>query len=268
MLACMRKPFRKPSQAANLRVQARSIAQSPARSSAWAAALGLAANAGLWIAVFAGLFFCEGRAYRDEYLLAYGLYPPMFPWDHGDMAYFGANIALSNILSAIIFPAIAVAYVIALLIILARSWKKWTRRGTSHQEVSTATSRRPSKQMSALEVTIVSFLSFLVAALIFMFMYFVLNKVAAEQGRAKAEQEIRLQDSCNFKRINPHEFITVSVERLAANVRERYDGFLITCSPANCAVRDPQTGQVKIVPRDGIVHFDTVDTAEAYLPRR
>lgn len=263
---CMKKPFVKPSQAAKLRAQAGTVSQSTARSSVWTAALGLAANASLWIAVFAGLFFCEGRAYRDAYLGAYGLYAPMFLWDRGDMVYFGVYIGFPNILSALIFPVISASYVIALLIVVRRRWKSRKSPESGSQEGEKSDAQEIQKQLSLLEVSIVSFLSIVVAALIFMLIYFLMSEIAASQGRDKAKHEITLQDSCNVKRMDPQQLIAVRVERLVQGEHERYDGFLITCSAANCGVRSAVTGHAQVVPRDGILRFDTVDIADAYLP--
>lgn len=268
MLARMKKPFLKPSHASKLRAQAEVTAQSATRNSTWTAALGLAANASLWIAVFAGLFFSEGHAYRDAYLFTYGLYPPMFPWDHGDMVYFGVNVGFPNLLTAIFFPSVAASYFIALLISLARRWKRWKRGDRISQAAENSVAKRTAKPLSMIEIAAISFLLIVGAALIFMFIYFVMNKVAAAQGETKAKQEIKRQDSCNITRMGSHDFIPVRVERLVQNLHEHYDGFLITCSTANCGVRSAVTGHVQVVPRDGILRFDTVDIADAYLPRR
>lgn len=264
----MRKTLVKPSQATLLRAQSGVVSRNHARNSAWTAALGLAANASLWVAIFAGLFFCEGHAYRDAYLFTYGLYPPMFPWDHGDMVYFGVNIGFPNILSAIIFPAISASYLIALLAMARRRWKKWKGSEASSNQAQTTATREIQKQLTTLEAVIVSFLSIALAALVFILIYFIMSKVAAIQGHTKAEHEIKLQDSCNFKRMDPQDFIPVKVERLVQGEHERYDGFLITCSATNCGVRSAITGHAQVVPRDGILRFDTVDIVDSYLPPR
>ncbi|AJY24620.1 hypothetical protein CH72_5266 [Burkholderia ambifaria AMMD] len=268
MVTVMKEKFIKPSQVAALRAQTSAASQNAARDSTWTAALGLAANASLWIAVFAGLFYCQGRAYRDSYLIIHGLYPPMFPWDHGDMVYFGVNIGFSNLLSAIIFPAISASYLIALLILARRRWKKWRGPEAGSKEAKVKTSQRTPMKLTTSQLAIVSFLLLVLAALIFMFIYFIMTTVAASHGRAKAEQEIKRQDSCNFNRMDPQDFIPVRVERLVQGEHERYDGFLITCSAANCGVRSAVTGHAQVIPRDGILRFDTVDIADAYLPAR
>lgn len=235
-------------------------------SSAWTIALGLVLNASLWIAVFAGFFFCEGHFFRDSYLEAYGLYAPMFPWDHSDTVFFGVNVGLWDILLTILLPVVAATYCVILLIGASSLFKKW--RGKIPGKTK-AVAKKKGSRMSTADVFVVSCLTPVVAGFILIVLYMTTTSLAAHQGAEAARREIRAQNSCNPTAIQPDEFIVVSVERLVQGVHEHYGGFLVTCSAANCGVRSVATGHTQVVPRDGILRFDTeVDKMEAYLPNR
>lgn len=74
-----------------------------------ASAINLALSAALWIAVSSALLYSQGRAYRDAYLITYGVDAELLPWDRGALSYWGMVVGVQGFFESVLLPTVAIS---------------------------------------------------------------------------------------------------------------------------------------------------------------
>jgi hypothetical protein len=228
--------------------------------------IALVLNATVWLTAFAGFFFCEGRSYRDSYLTTYGLYPAMFPWERGDVVYFGFNVGFGDVLAALLWPTIFGCYASFIVILGAHLLKRRRARSNVASPGRSSSSPSSTRQLTDWQTLAVAIFAILGAAIGAMILLAFMLDHAQTRGVSTARAEIRVEDGCGPAVTESDAFSAVHIVRELPTGTKSYDGFLITCASANCAIRDPVHRRSRVVPRDNISTFDTVPKERLYLP--
>ncbi|RSB89492.1 hypothetical protein EGT47_12325 [Burkholderia cenocepacia] len=87
---------------------------------------------------------------------------------------------------------------------------------------------------------------------------------AERRGINDARHEMRTIDSCASTIFDSSSYRPVHVERAIAGGREKYDGFIATCTDKRCALYDPLQHRTQVVPLDQVIRFDTVQPEQVY----
>lgn len=239
-------------------VQTRAASKRRSPSLVHGAMLNLVLSAGIWLASFAGFFYCEGRAYRDAYLIAYGVYPALLPWDRNEVVYFGFNVGFGDVFALLLFPTLIATYVLIIFVAGRTYFEK--RRESS--VVADAPWRPVSfwnlHELLPMQAWSIAIVGVLLCSVVFMIGVAFMLQHSQDQGAEKARTELAAENNCNLMALESDGYISVHVERLAESRLEVYDGFLVTCASGNCAIRDVTRNSSRFIPKEGILRFDTV----------
>lgn len=102
-----------------------------------ASAINLALSAALWIAVSSALLYSQGRAYRDAYLITYGVDAELLPWDRGALSYWGMVVGVQGFFESVLLPTVAISMWFV-LVWMVREWllNRYGSRTTSRAPTS------------------------------------------------------------------------------------------------------------------------------------
>ncbi|WP_157632986.1 hypothetical protein [Burkholderia ubonensis] len=223
------------------------------------AAINLALSAALWLAITNALLYSQGRAYRDAYLITYGVDAELLPWDRGALAYWGMVVGTQGFLRSVLLPTVAISMWVV-LVWLATEWLL-TRRGAR------TSSRAPAGEPRSIPFVVrgcfgVAAGMVLVAVVLLGFQW--VQYEAQSRGVDDAQREMHMIDSCGQPVFDSPGNRPVHVERAIAGGREAYDGFITTCTDKRCAVYDPLQQRTQVVSLDQVIRFDTVQPEQVY----
>ncbi|WP_096645221.1 hypothetical protein [Burkholderia ubonensis] len=223
------------------------------------AAVNLALSAALWLTIISALLYSQGRAFRDAYLITYGVDAELLPWDRGALAYWGMVVGVQGFYSSVLLPTVAIAMWFMLVWVV----KEWllARRGPR------APSRAPAGEPRTIPFVIwgcvgVAAAVILVGVVLLGFQW--IQYEAERRGINDARHEMRTIDSCASSIFGSSSYRPVHVERAIAGGRENYDGFIATCTDKRCALYDPLQHRTQVVPLDQVIRFDTVQPEQVY----
>jgi len=222
-------------------------------------AVNLVLSAALWLAIISALLYSQGRAFRDAYLITYGVDAELLPWDRGALAYWGMVVGTQGFLKSVLVPTVAIAMCF-LLSWLATEWLL-TRRGGRSQSRSSAGTIRP------IPLVVLGCFGVTAAMLVVGFVLLGFQWIqfgAQSRGVDDAKREIREIESCAGRIFQSPGYRPVHVERITTGGREVYDGFIATCTDKRCALYDPLQRRTQVVPLDQLVRFDTVKPEQVY----
>ncbi|AOI68748.1 hypothetical protein WI29_18045 [Burkholderia ubonensis] len=219
----------------------------------------MALSAALWLAVTSALLYSQGRAYRDAYLITYGVDAELLPWDRGALAYWGMVVGAQGFLKSVLLPTVAISMWVV-LVWLATEWLL-NRRGAR------ASSRAPAGEPRSIPFVIrgcfgVAAATVLVAAVLLGFQW--IQYEAQSRGMDDAQREMRMIASCGRPVFDSPGYRPVHVERAIAGGRETHDGFITTCTDKRCALYDPLQQRTQVVSLDQVIRFDTVQPEQVY----
>lgn len=224
-----------------------------------ASAINLALSAALWIAVSSALLYSQGRAYRDAYLITYGVDAELLPWDRGALSYWGMVVGVQGFFESVLLPTVA----ISMWFVLVWMVKEWLLKRYG----SRTTSRAPTSEPRSIPFVIwgcfgVAAATAFVGVVLLGFQW--IQYKAERRGEDDAQREMRMINNCVRSIFNSSDFRPVHVERAIAGGRETYDGFIATCTDKRCALYDPLQHRTQVVPLDQIIRFDTVRPEQVY----
>lgn len=220
----------------------------------------------LWITGFAGFWFCEGRAYRDAYLIVYGFDPTTLPWERDNLIYFGLGVGFVDVYAGVYY--VAISGFIALLLVIASqrasdhvvSRFRGTRRTARHKPT-------PGHIATDAQLFAQRVIFLFIGALIFGICGLAMFGFAENHGKNRAKEELLSLSSCDTIALEKARLNAVHIVRLIGNEQVTYDGVLITCSSANCGIRSMTEDAAQLVGRDHILRFETRPAAKACSAR-
>ncbi|MDI9678675.1 hypothetical protein [Burkholderia cenocepacia] len=225
--------------------------------------MNLALSATVWLAISGALLYSQGRAYRDAFLIGYGLNPEMLPWDRGAVAYWAMLVGVQRFFARFFMPSGLAPLVIAAIIIGIHDWQR--RRATSTTPVARPSSAPTMpvgvRQCLGLAVAVIA-----LGVLLTFFQW--IQREAARLGLADAQRQIHAIDNCSRSVLNSPGYLPLHVERTTSTGPESYDEFAVACTEKRCALYDPARQQTHVVPLDQLIRLDTVPPEHIYWHRR
>lgn len=242
--------------------RASSRTSSTASAPGYVGAVNLALSATVWLAISGALLYSQGRAYRDAFLIGYGLNPEIFPWDRGAVAYWGMLVGVQGFFARFFMPSALAPMAIAVIIVGIQDWQR--RHATSPTAIARS-SPAPAMPVGlrlcfGLAVAVIA-----LGALLAFFQW--IQREAGRLGLEDAQRQIHAMDNCARSVLNPPGYLPLHVERATSSGHEAYDGFAVACTEKRCALYDPSRQQTHVVPLDQLIRFDTVPPEHIYWHR-
>ncbi|KWO61110.1 hypothetical protein [Burkholderia territorii] len=259
----LRRPSRRTSAPAPAASPSQPGAINLAVSATQLGAINLALSASLWLTICSALLYDQGRAYRDAYLIGYGLRPELLPWDRGAIAYWGMLVGAEGFFASLLVQGAAVALLIATAWIAVDIWQT-RRRGRVPPVAVTTTADANAEPMPMVVRGCFAVLFLLVAvAVVLLFLQWI-QLDARARGARDARHELRAINGCSAAVLVGRAYQPVTVVRATPAGPEHYAGFNFSCSDTRCALYDPRRRRAEVVPLDQLLRFDTVPAEQVY----